>query len=106
MRSLPHAENRNPRCARHVCEFAYFQVHLTGDDGQIQDSESLHVLSRGQVHGLGDERTGDLEDDISVAGRAMKRDPQFDRFLSDTISLLKECIIRVAHRANNGQTGS
>ena len=32
VRSLPHAEDRNPGRTRHLREFAHLQVHLTGDD--------------------------------------------------------------------------
>src|ERR1700733_3282242 len=71
VRSLPHAEDRNPGRAWHLRQFAYLQVHFAGDDRKIQDSKSLHLLSYGQIYGLGDERIVDLEDDLSVASRRM-----------------------------------
>src|ERR1700722_18135505 len=71
MRSLPHAEDRNPGCAWHLREFTHLQVHHTSDDRQVQDSEPLHLLSYGQVYGLGNEGTDDLEDYLSVASRTI-----------------------------------
>ena len=72
MRSLPHAEDRNTGGARQLREFSHLQIHLTVDDRQIQDSEPLHILPYGQVNGLGDEGTGGLENDLSVASRTIK----------------------------------
>ncbi len=66
MRGLPHAENRghHSRCLRaraHVC------VHHAGDDGQIQDPESVHVLPRGQDHCLGSRGDAALAGTLAVA---------------------------------------
>ncbi len=50
VRGLPHAEDRDSGRAWLLRELAYVQVHLAGDDGQVQDSQPLHILPYGQVH--------------------------------------------------------
>src|ERR1700722_864676 len=72
VRSVPYAEARNPGCPRRICEFTHLQIHLAGDDRQIQDSQPLHVLPYRQVYRLGNEGTDDMENDISVASRTMR----------------------------------
>ena len=52
MRGLPHAEDRG-RDSRRLRARAHLRLHHSGDDGQIQDSESVHVLPHGQEHRMG-----------------------------------------------------
>jgi len=65
---LPHAEDRNSGGAQQLREFTHLQIHLADDDGQVQDSQPLHVVPYRQVYGLGNKGTDDLEDDFTVAG--------------------------------------
>jgi len=54
MRGLPYAGDRKRGRARNVRARAHIPVHLSGDDGQVRDSESVHVVPQRQEHGLGE----------------------------------------------------
>jgi hypothetical protein len=72
MPSLSHAEDRDTGCSWCLRQFAYVQVRYSCYDRQVQDPECLHLMPQGQVHGLGNSRTANLERHVAVAHRAMR----------------------------------
>src|ERR1039457_6490810 len=52
MRGLSHAGDRDGRSAGDVRPCAYVPLHLPGDDGPIQNSQSMHFMSYGQTDSL------------------------------------------------------
>ena len=67
MRGLPHAENRDDD-SRRVRARAHVRVHHSGDDGQVQNPQSVHVLPHGQDHRVGHRRDAPLAGALPVAG--------------------------------------
>src|ERR1039457_2808733 len=53
MRGMSHAGDRDRRSAGDVRPCAYVPLHLPGDDGPIQNSQSMHFVSYGQTDSLG-----------------------------------------------------
>jgi len=66
----PWAEDRADD-QRQFCERAYVPVYYAGGDGAVGDSESLYIVSQGQVDGVGYEGVEGVDDYFALAGGAV-----------------------------------
>ena len=65
VRRLSHAEDRNNDC-RCQSERPHFPLHFARNDGQICNSESLHIVPHGQIHSMGPRSYAPLAREIAL----------------------------------------